>query len=477
MSLITALANIKSPRSLGWTDDRPRSPKAMSDMSGVILSNIGSKGTQAVQNFDYDLISRFYVCNDLVWSCINLVSSTAALAKLKVRVRNGKDVKYLPDHPLQILLDFGNSSMTQFDLIQSYVTHQLLYGNITMILLRESMLEVCPTCQANNCDEECVHRLFYYTEGPVGQVMPVHPSNLIQRILPGTNKKVFFYLPDGTNGKQYPIHPDNLITDPLYNPDIGWYGVSPTFMLKRWLDLDIAMTGQLTEFFESGSIPSMIVSLKPGANFNYDGEPSTLVEKMKDSWMRQFSAKGEKQRSPAFVYGDVKVERIQENIKETIGKEIYYEIQGRVCATYGVPATMFEMGLRYGGQRAAAQQAEKDFYNRTISKILMRLKTKFEQLLVPSFNTPGLELDWDLSEMGIAGFLLQAEEKKIQDLWSIGLLKRDDARLMLGFEPTGDEYGDDYYRITVMGDGNGNTVSNQLDNNLAPPAEIPASTP
>lgn len=468
MSIITALANIKAPRSLQIEDARQRSPKAMGDMSGVVLSRIGTNGVPAVQNFDYELLSKFYICNDLVWTCINLVSSTAALAKLKVRVRKGNKVKYLPDHPLQKLLDFGNSSMTQFDLLQSYVTHQLLFGNITMLLIREDMLRMCPMCE-DECSEECTHRLFFFTEGPVAQIIPVHPSNLTQKVVPGTNKKYFFYKPNGLNGKEYPIHPDNLITDPLYNPDISWYGVSPTFLLNRWLNLDGLMTQQLEDFFASGSIPSMIVSLKPGTNFNYDGEPNKLVEDMKEKWMKQFSAKGEKERSPAFVYGDVTVERVQENIKETIGKEIYYEIQGRVCATYGVPPTLYEMGLRWGSQRASSEQAEKDFYNRTISKILARFQNKITQLVVPSYNQPGLEVSWDLSELGIASFLLKEKELKIERHWEKGLLKRDDARVMLGYEPTGDEFGDDYYRITVMGDGN-STVTNQLDNNQRVPS-------
>lgn len=470
MSTLTALATIKGPRSVGWIDERRRSPKALGDMSGVILSNIGTRGTPSVQEFDYKLISDWYITNDLVWTCINLVSSTAALGKLKVRIRDGENVTYLPDHPLQKLLDFGNSTMTQFDLIQSYVTHQLLYGNVTLLLLRESMLNACPVCEGEEQTTDCIHRLFYFTEGPVAQIMPIHPSNLVQRILPGIgNKKYFFYRPDGEGGREYPIHPDNLITDPIYNPDVSWYGVSPTFLLQRWLNLDTSMTDQLNEFFASGSIPSMIVSLKPGANFNYDEEPDTLVAKMKEKWMKQFASKGERQRSPAFIYGDVNVERVQENIKETIGKEIYFEIQNRVCATYGVPPTLYEMGLKHGGQRASAEQGEKDFFNRTISKILTRFENKISQLVVPSFNTPGLEVSWDLSAMGIASFLIKDKEKKIENHWEKGLLKRDDARILLGYEATGDEFGDDYYRITVMGDGQ-NNVSNQLDNNLRTPS-------
>ena len=75
MSIITALANIKAPRGMGWIDERGRSPKALGDMSGAILSRIGSQGVPNVQQFDYQLMSKIYICNDMAWTCINLVSS------------------------------------------------------------------------------------------------------------------------------------------------------------------------------------------------------------------------------------------------------------------------------------------------------------------------------------------------------------------------------------------------------------------
>lgn len=473
-----SLAQVKAltrmgPRSLGWQDFRDRSPKAKDDLSGIILSRIGTKGVPAVQNFNYDLLSEIYICNDMAWTCINLVSSTAALGKLKARIRKGNKVEYVPDHPLQILLDTPNESMTQFDLIQSYVVHQLLYGNASDLFMREAMTVCCPDCSAEG-QTDCIHKLFLYTDGPVAQIMPIHPSNLIQKFVGG--KKYFFYKPDVGVEREYLIHPKNMLSDPLYNPDISWYGVSPTFLLKRWLDLDTVMTHQTNLYFENGAIPSMIVSLNPSTNFTYEGEPETLVAKMKERWMAQFSGKGNKQKTPAFVYGDVKVDKVQDKLNDTIGKDLYYEIQNRVCATYGVPPTLYEMGLEHASQRSSSAQHEMDFYNRTISKILTRFQNKITQLVVPSFNTPGLEVSWDLSEMGIASFLVDKKENRTLAHWEKGLIKRDDARLNLGYEPTGDEFGDDYYRITVMGDGQGGNASNQLgttpqDNNLTPAGE------
>lgn len=461
-------------RGLNWKDLRPRSPKALGDVSQFVLPNLGARGYRGVQNFNYELISRFLICNDMVWTCINLVSSTTGLGKLKVRKVKGKSLTYLDNHPLQRTLDFPNSSMTQFDLLQAYVTHQLLFGNVTMLLMRDGMLNLCPACISDGNDK-CLHTLYLNNTGPITQIVPVHPSNIVEKkvTINGEIQNMFFYCPNGYNFDnplnldnnrtltEYPVHPNNILTDPIYNPDAGWYGISPTYLLQRWLDLDTSMTNQITSFFDNGSIPSMIVSLKPGTNFTYDEEPNTLVSKMKEQWMRQFSKEGETEKAPAFVYGDIQVQKIQEHINDMIGKEIYYTIQDHVCATYGVPKGLYEIGLKYSAKGVGATQPEQDFYNRTISVLLARIKNKINQLIVSSYNERGLEVTWDLQEMGIASFILEKQETKIENHWTKGLVRRDEARIMLGYEPSGDEFGNDYYRLTVMGDGT-NTTTNQL---------------
>jgi hypothetical protein len=406
----------------------------------------------------------------MAWTCINLVSSTAALGKLRVRTKNSeKGIEYLPNHPLQVVLDFPNSSMTQFDLIQAYVTHQLLFGTVTMLLLRAEMTSTCPVCESTG--EECTHQLYYDSESPVLQIMPVHPDNIKVQYIKSIDKNIFFYSPNGETGKQYMIHPNNMLTDPYYNPDKSWYGVSPTKLLERWLQLDTSMTHQVDQYFQNGSIPSMIVSLKPGTNYTYDTQPETLVQKMKEGWMSQFSQAGKASKSPAFVFGDIDVARVQDKVDETVGQKLYYEIAGRVCATYGVPPTLYEMGLRYGAQRASAEQHERDFFNRTISKILTRLKLKLEMHVLTSYNDADLELYWDLTDLGIASFLIEKKEKRILDHWEKGLVQRAKAQMLLGYEPDTSELGDDYYRLTVMGDGD-TSVTNQLDNNAVVPDRL-----
>jgi phage portal protein BeeE len=456
-------------RGTNWKDLRPRSPKSMGDMSGVILSRIGANNGFGVQDFSHESMARVYLCNDMAWTCINLVSSTVAAGQLKVRINDGKTVKYVPDHPLQKLLDFPNSSMTQFDLLQAYTTHQLLFGTTGSLLLRADMLKTCPVCLSEGNDD-CLHKLWINTTGPIEQIMPVHPSTILEdwAVIDGKKQRVLFYTP--TADKKYPIHPNNILTDPLYNTEQSWYGVSPTYTLLRWLGLDESMTNQIRQRFDNASIPSMIINMKPGNNYTYEQEPETLMQMMKEKWMAQFSDRGKGPKSPAFVYGDVSVERLQDKIEDSISKGIYEEIQNHVCATYGVPPNLYELGIKYSAKGAAAGQPEKDFYNRTISKTLARIKHKINRVIAPQFGTPGLEVDWDLSDMGIADFIKEAKQTAIKKDWELGLISRDTARVLLGYDPVGGELGDDFYRLSVMSDGSNTSQAEGMDNRLKVPA-------
>lgn len=448
---------------------RNRSPKAMNDMSGIILSRIGAQTGVGVQEFSYETLEKINICSDIAWTSMNLVSSTVAQGKLKARINDGKTITYVPDHPLQKLLDSPNGSMTQFDLLQSYSWHQLLFGTIGIILMRQDMVNSCPDCLLLGKDD-CLHKLYINTTGPIVQLMTMHPSTISNEWVEvdGVRKKMLVYTPDAT--RKYPIHPDNILTDPFYNVSASWYGISPTYLLKRWLDLDDVMTAQAKDLFDNGSIPSMIVNVKPSTNYTYEQEPATVMEEMKEKWIAQFSKRGKGQKTPAFMYGDVTVERLQDKLDDSIAKSLYEEIQNRACAIYGIPPTLYAFGQKNSGKGAASTQPGQDFYNHTISKTLIRIRNKINMLIAPSFNTPGLEVEWDLSEMGVASFIVQGQKDAVKNDWELGLISRDTARILLGYDPVGGELGDDFYRLTVMSDGSNTSQAQGMDNRLKTPA-------
>lgn len=468
-----------------WENKIPISPKTQGDLSGIVYPRVGSNSWNP--NIDLQYLQKLYDCHDLVHACIELVSSTFALGKLRVKkLENGK-YTYLPDHPIQRVLDNPNSSMTGYDLRQSYVVHRLLNGTVAFLMIRGGQMisddkrSICPDCNRLN-NNNCPHLLWHFHTGPITQILPCHPDRLEKKQYKTESGIKEYFLYNWNNGVKMLVHPDNIMTDPLYNPGGSYYGTSPTAQVQRWLEIDLGLSSQIGAYLKNNAIPSMILNIKPPKEGGADEDPSTLLKSLKDKWLRDFSMNGDGitsgkgVKTPAFVFGEMEVHKIQDTLKDIVVKDLFYEIQNRICIAYNVPPSFFEFGQDYGAQSTTIQQQEKNFFNRAISKNLISFKSKLERYLVCSYpDSKDIVLEWDLSNMGIATFL--EADRKIQILkeWELGLLTRDATREMLGYNPLGGEYGDDLYRTTVMSDGindNAQLRGSLTDNRLKPDYEL-----
>lgn len=448
------------------------SPKDNNDLSGIniIRNNNTSNVAKWNPNIDIEYLQKIYECNDLVHSCIELISSTCALARLRVKVRgsNGK-YRYENSHPLQLLLDHPNSSMSGYDLMQAYVVHKYLIGTVSLLLIRENVIysndkrNICPVCdnQNKNCDQVMWHSF----AGKIGKIIPCNPNILSTEEIE-TKNGIVKYIKCNFNGMgDLYVHPNNIIIDSFYNPIESMNGISPTAQVQRWLEVDLGLSEQVGAYLTNNAIPSMILNIKP-TDGTLSQDPTTMLERLKEKWMRDFSIGGSdksKVKTPAFVHGEMEVHKIQDALKDIVVKPLFYEIQNRICMVFGVPPNLFEFGQDYGSQSTTILQQEKNFYNRTISKNLTSFKSKVEKYILPFYNEDNIELEWDLSNMGIASFIKNDHRNYILKTWELGLITRDHAREELGMDPIEtSNLGDDLYRETVMG----NTVEKPIDNRL-----------
>ena len=142
------LSNIKSIVPLGynrtrtvvWTDMRRRSPKEIGDYSGVNAPRLAPATLFGQQELDYDKLAKFFVCADLVWTCISYVARTSALAQLEVKKRSNNAFVTDEEHPFTRMLKMPNEDMTQYDFWEAWKTHHLLYGRFCCLLVREAPL-------------------------------------------------------------------------------------------------------------------------------------------------------------------------------------------------------------------------------------------------------------------------------------------------------------------------------------------------
>lgn len=483
------LSNIKSvtplafyrPRSVVWTDMRSRSPKSIGDYSGVNAPRLAPATMFGLQQLDYDQLARVFVCSDMIWTCISYVAKTTALAHLEVQRRVNNTYITENDHPFMRMLKMPNEDMTEYDFWEAWTTHQLLYGKFCSLLIREPYIKLFEQLRFELNDrgmivteqivdaarEVAMRRALMDDKSPVVGIIPVHPS-IVDTIFNSGRKKWEGYRYEFAPGRTAEVHPSNVVSDPLYNPEIGGVGVSPTYMAFRWLRLDNAMNTQLFQYFENGAIPSMIISLKrPQQGWTGGNDtPEKMLDSMKSRWLTRFANRGKEPKTPAFLYGDVDVKEIEQRIDEMMSKGVFYEIQTRICGLFGCPTEIFEVGIRFNSQRASAQQAQENYYNTSVQPRHERIRQKLSALVLPSYGLENNDerLAWNYENMGIATFLEEARRKNVYKKWEMGLISRDEARIKLGEEPVGGELGDDYYRLTVTGNETSqNQGKNQTD--------------
>jgi hypothetical protein len=207
-------------------------------------------------------------------------------------------------------------------------------------------------------------------------------------------------------------------------------------------------------------------------------DPAGLMQAMKEAWMRQFSLVGGQNgkpgsnvKAPAFILGDVDVIKVQDTLRDIINKDLLYKIESRVCAEYGVPPSRFEFGLDHGGgNQSALKQERENFFNDAIAPQLEQFKSKIEQYIIPAFEEEGLEVEWDLSNMGIASFLEEKRKAFIFKRWELGVADLDETRIALHMNPLPGSEGKRFYRVSVMSDGMVNAPNtNKKPNSQAKP--------
>ena len=484
------LSSEKSRRLSHWNDVTNMSPKDQGDWSSMILPKVSANNW--TPNVDIDYLQKMYDCHDLVYNCIELVSSTFAQGELKVRKYEDGKWRFVPDHPLQKVLNSPNSSMTGYDLRQAYVVHRLLFGTVALIILRDDMVEdgelnFCPSCIEDNAFN-CPHIFWTHHSSEIKGLMPVHPDRLSRKTYNTKNGLKEFFVYDAPQSPQpMVIHPNNIITDPFYNTGGSFDGSSPTQKVQRWLEIDLGLTKQVGAYLQNNAIPSFMIAFKPNKDIDY-GDPTELLENAKQKWMEKFGFGGRNQdsreaKSPSFLFGELDVHQIQDGLKDIVVKPLFYEIQNRISMAYNVPPGYFEFGQDHGSQSATIEQQEKNFYYRAIIKELISFRLKMKRYLLPYYQEEGevLDLFWDLSEMGVASFLEKERKAEKLKYWELGLTSRDKTLEMLGEDPIGGELGDDYYRETVMSDGRfnnsemGGTSARKprgLDNRLKPNPQL-----
>lgn len=303
-----------------------------------------------------DQALKLAVTSAWVYSGIKAIADriSASDARPTMKQRVGRELRDLPNHPLETLLDQPNSLMT-YEFIVRYTTWWLdLLGNAYIFI-------ATPEIGAGLPEE--------LWPLPADAVSP-DPKSIHTSRLTGKPCIDYIYMVDG---KPMKLPGENVIHIRFPNPFDYWYGLAPLSAFINPVRLDRAQWGYLQGFFgKDNAVPTAIISV-PAETSPIDFE--TAKEQIREQF-------GEGRRSAIIRAGDLSVQTITQTIQqmELVGGRKFNREE--INHVLGIPEGLLSGGLS-GDSRLAT---EITFARITVQPLLDLISAEFTANLAPYYG-------------------------------------------------------------------------------------------
>ena len=168
---------------------------------------------------------RGYAENELVFACIREIATSAAEAVLCLY---DDDKEKILNAPLAQLVEQPATDFTQYDFLESLITHLQIAGNAYVLKERAGV--------------------------GVVSLMLLRPDRV--QVVP---RKGYSY---DVSGARYFIPAEDVGHLKFPNPNNAFYGLSPLQVLLKQISLDTDATNFTRAFFNNAGVPSGILKLK-----------------------------------------------------------------------------------------------------------------------------------------------------------------------------------------------------------------------
>ena len=298
-----------------------------------------------------------YAKNELVYSCITELATSAPEAPLRVYRRSSDGEEEIPTHPLRRLIARPNPYMTEFELWEITLIHLYLSGNAVWEKVRSR-------------------------SGQVVQLIPLRPDQV--RIYPGTGERFIDRYGYVINGKEYPIDPNDIVHFKLPNPRDGapagiqYFGMPPLRPAVRAIAADNEATDYVTAMLQNSAVPSTIIFTQ-----------ERLDEERRNRFTKKWKQKvgGRNRGEPVFMAQDAKVETLSHTLRDMEFPDLRTISESRICSVFGVPPIL--VGANVGLQRSTFsnyEEARRSFWQETIGPLQRRLRDRIMLELMPEFT-------------------------------------------------------------------------------------------
>jgi HK97 family phage portal protein len=348
--------------------------------------------------------------NSAVFACLMALSMAFFEAPLKVAKLDpdGKRA-WLPDHPMQDLLDNPNPAMNQ----------------------QELWFWVCWALHTDgNAYLQKVRSGNPLTGNPV-QLWPRSPR-LVEPKTVSAGDFISYYRRDLGQGHFEDVPPENMVHVRLGIDERDHrVGIAPLKRLVRQIATDDQAAAFEDRLLRNFAVPGTVIHVPEGVQMTKDA-----AEALKANIHAAYS--GENQGYTGVLTGGAKLDRVSFSPNEMALDAIHKYLESRITAVLRVPPAVVNLmvGLEQTSNYASARILFEGFTERTLIPLWSMVSAKVNQQLTPNFTADRtVRAEFDLSDVRSLQEDETARYTRISMAVEKGWMLRNEARAEIGLPP------------------------------------------
>jgi HK97 family phage portal protein len=377
--------------------------------------------------FNVPSLFAIYKSNSWVYTAINMMVSSCVAVPLKIRGRATKAIiSPTESERIGAVLKYPNPFMTQFELLELLFLHLEICGNAFWELVTDENKNLIA-------------------------IFPLHPPSM--EITPDPKRKIrnYTYTADS---QETIFKVDDIVHFKYPNPDNEYWGLAPSLLMRRKAMLESKVDTFCEKFFDNDATP--------GGYLKTDrilSDPT--YNRLRKRWLERHGGVANK-FSLAILEDGMSFEPSGSQIAEADTSSIKNSIRDEIMIGFGVPPTL--VGLSEANY-ASGRIIQAMFFDGQIAPRLRRVASCIDKDIMNRFDRNNESVfDTSVSPINIAK--LSANSRVVARLYTLNLMKKNEARNLLGLSPVEDGnmyYTQDTSRKSPAPDDSGSTSSGEAD--------------
>lgn len=372
-----------------------------------------------------------YSANELVFACIEELSTSAAEPSMHARVGQA----WVTTHPILDLLNRPNPFMDRFEFWATVIMHLSIAGNAYALKIRSGSMKVV-------------------------QLWLIRPDRV--RIVPINGGWDRRYDIDIGGGEFVPISSKDIIQFKRRNPLNDLYGMPPLMPISGRVDIDNYTRDFVKTFFLNAGVPGGVLTIKGSVD---DEEKEMIRNRFRNT------VGGPSHWHDLLILDNAESTftpmTAQLGARGLVIPDLDEISEARIPMVFGVPQSLIGTRTSYANGGYANKRAEKtEFWDNTLSPMYQEMVGPLNMNLVPDFTRVD-EIAFDLSQVRALQEDIDKVHARIRADYESGLMPLETAQNRIGLA-NNERKGMYLVPMTVVP-----TPSKVLDDALASGEQVP----